>query len=79
MFQNRKKPIRKQLVLLFAIFVFVFFTGCTKEAWYEGMKESQRQDCNKIDDFLMRQQCLEKLDNMSYDQYKKERDAVINN
>ncbi|MCB9480732.1 MAG: hypothetical protein H6680_02745 [Desulfobacteraceae bacterium] len=67
------------MFLLIAVFAFILFNGCTKEAWYEGMKETQRQDCYKIDDFLMRQQCLEQLDNMSYDQYKKEREAVINN
>lgn len=34
----------------------------------------QRQECYRIDGSMERQECLDRVDDMTYDQYKKERE-----
>lgn len=69
--------IKRFTFILLAVFICIFAQGCTSRQWFEGIKEAQRQDCYKIASPSERQKCLDKLDGMSYDQYKKEREAVL--
>jgi hypothetical protein len=60
-------------LLIFCIFLLI--QGCTYRAWYEGLQEKQRQDCyqNRSQD----QNCLDSVNGVTYDQYKKEREDMI--
>lgn len=50
--------------------------GCTYRAWYEGFKETERQECYKIVNQMERQQCLDRADSITYDEYKKAREDL---
>ncbi len=69
--------MKKSLTLLLVFFIFCIFQGCTSREWFEGLKGIQRQDCYKIESPTERQECLDKVDGQSYDQYKKDREAVV--
>jgi len=58
-------------------FMMVLFCvqGCTYRAWYEGIHESQRQDCYEYSE-PERSKCLERM-NQTYDEYMKEREETI--
>lgn len=47
--------------------------GCTNRAWYEGFQERQRQECfkNRGQDEI--QQCLDRVNSTTYDEYMKAR------
>jgi len=45
--------------------------GCTCRAWYDGFNERERQECYKRPNHDDIQACLDQLNNMSHDQYKK--------
>ena len=48
--------------------------GCTYQAWYEGLREHQRQECLKhISDDVV-QRCLDNIENMTYEQYLRSRE-----
>jgi hypothetical protein len=48
--------------------------GCSYRAWHEGFRERQRQECYKLPSQDAMRKCLDKVDNMTYDQYKKARE-----
>lgn len=52
-------------------------SGCTYQAWFEGFKERQRQECYKHvnDDDIQR--CLENVEEMSYEEYKRSRSDTL--
>ena len=60
---------------MFFAYVFFGFSGCTYRAWYEGFRELERQNCYKIASPREQKECLEKFDEASYDQYKREREV----
>ena len=68
---------KKLLTLLLAGCVCFSFQGCTYKAWYEGFKEGQRQDCNKIESPSERQECIERVNSRTYEEYKKTQDDSI--
>ena len=60
--------------LLLIPFAFSMFTisGCASQTWYEGVKESAKNNCRmqppgEVD------RCLEKVNNKSYEEYEKDR------
>jgi hypothetical protein len=67
---------KKLLALIFLAFIYIYFSGCSYRAWYEGFRETERQNCYKIENSIERQQCLDRVDEMSYDQYQKEREKA---
>jgi len=69
--------INKLLTLFFFGCVCIVCQGCTYRAWYEGFQESARQECYKIENQTERQQCIDKVDGVTYDQYKKAREDSI--
>lgn len=62
------------LTLFVFISVVITFSGCSSRAWYEGLRNIERQNCYKIERTTERLECLEKVDDISYDQYQKERE-----
>ena len=66
-------------ILLVFVCVCAETYGCTYRAWHEGFRESQRQKCYKLPSDDAMQQCLNKVDKMTYDQYKKARKELNNN
>jgi hypothetical protein len=66
------------LANLLLAYVFMSFSGCSYRAWYEGFREAERQNCYKIESAAERQECLDRVDETSYDQYQKEREGSQN-
>lgn len=65
-----------KISLLPALVISVYFMiqGCTYQAWFEGLREQQRQECHKhISDDVV-QRCLENVGNMTYEEYLKSRE-----
>ena len=48
--------------------------GCTTQAWYEGMKQSAVNNCDKQPPGA-REECLSRVNQKSYNDYEKERAA----
>jgi len=65
---------KKVSTVLLALCLWLFAIGCTSRAWYEGMRERQRQDCYKYQSRDEIQRCLDRVNTMSYDEYKRERE-----
>lgn len=66
----------KNLLTLFIVgCVCIVSQGCTYRAWFEGFKENQRQDCYKHMSQSDIQECLDRVNSMTYDQYMKERES----
>ncbi len=59
---------------IFIVALFIIFSGCPSRAWYEGYREAERQNCYKIESPTERQECLDRVNETSYDQYKKDRE-----
>lgn len=57
-------------LLLFLVIVAIGIQGCTYRAWYEGFKNRERQTCYKHSSQDDIEACLERVEKMSYDQYK---------
>lgn len=51
-------------------------TGCTRQAWYEGFKSQQRLQCDQLTQDYERQRCLERVNGMTYDQYRRQTEAL---
>ena len=77
---DRKR--RSALKITFALLVFVSgcatLPGCTSRAWYEGLRNIERQNCHRMASTTERLECLEREDDMSYERYRKEREAAQN-
>jgi hypothetical protein len=64
----------KAITLVTSLALLAPLTACTDRQMYETMQASRRNDCQKYDDET-RARCLEGA-NMSYKQYRLERDKV---
>ena len=53
--------------------------GCSQQAWYEGFRESERQKCYESLSQSAVQQCMDNVNRLSYPQYQKEREGLIQN
>jgi hypothetical protein len=63
---------------LFVMSLCLAVQGCTYQAWYTGFQEQQRQQCYKnAVNFSETQQCIDRVNNTSYDQYKAQREQAI--
>lgn len=60
------------------VLALLFSQGCTRQAWYEGFKERERQRCLSYINQDEVQSCLDNIQNMSYEQYKKSREKKSN-
>ena len=52
--------------------------GCSYQAWYTGLQEQQRQQCYQGSmNSAERQQCLDRVNSTTYDQYDLQRKENI--
>jgi hypothetical protein len=51
---------------------FIACQGCTYQAWYDALKDRQRLDCQNLPGVRERQDCLDRVNSQTYDQYKEE-------
>jgi len=65
-------------VFLYCIAVSMMLSAqaCTQRAWYEGVKQSHRNECNKAPP-SEREECLRSTDSDSYDEYQRKRQEEI--
>lgn len=64
--------MKAYIILIFFTLVFTNIAGCSSRAWYEGLRETERQNCYKKKNSTETLECLNKVNDMSYDQYQKE-------
>lgn len=57
--------------LLFCLLV----AGCSRQAWYEGVRDARRQNCYELPAGEV-QDCLERVDRVGYEQYRREREEM---
>ena len=62
----------KKLYYYFAILVAVSVQACTQRTWYESVKQSHRNECNKAPP-SEREECLKATTGDSYDEYQRKR------
>ncbi len=62
----------RKIIFCLAIIGVMCTVGCTERAWYEGAKQSQRNECYKAPPSA-REECLKTLDSESYDEYQRTR------
>ena len=65
--------INRLLTLLLIGSVCFVIQSCTYQAWFEGFKAQQRHDCYRYASQEERQECLDKVNSMTYEQYMKTR------
>lgn len=64
------------LIRLMTGIIAVFLAGCTSQGWYEGFRIQQQRECNRYPQQYEVQRCLEKMNNMTYDEYRQQRDKI---
>jgi hypothetical protein len=75
-FDSPKAMPRHFLMILLAILIALGAAACTPRAWYEGAKQSQRQECYKAPP-AAREECLKALDSETYDEYRRNREEQL--
>jgi len=55
------------VVLVGVVGFFVGIQGCTRQAWFEGTKARERQECHKLLSDHDIQQCLERVNSTKID------------
>ncbi len=55
------KTVMRFTVLLAVLGCSLLCQGCTRQAWFEGMKARERQECDKLVNDHDIQQCLERV------------------
>jgi hypothetical protein len=58
--------------------ILIACQGCSCRAWYDGLKEVQRLECQKLPGARERQECLDRVNSLTYDQYSSEREKREN-
>jgi hypothetical protein len=59
-----------------AVVAALAFSGCSTRNWFEGTRESARQQCQATPDASAGQECVERINRGSYEQYEKEREGL---
>jgi len=62
--------------LLLAACAGLLVQGCTYQAWYEGFRERQRQECYQERGRSEMEKCLERVNSLTYEEYVKGRDGA---
>jgi hypothetical protein len=66
------------MLRLLVISLLLAAQGCTYQSWYIGFQEQQRQQCYKNSvNPSETQQCIDRVNNTSYGQYKAQREQAI--
>lgn len=69
-------PLMRNYFCCIAVLAAITASACTQQAWYEGIKQSQRQECYKAPPGE-REECLKALEGESYDEYRRERQKLM--
>lgn len=64
--------MKKNYLRYIAILAVATLSACAQQAWYEGIKQNQRQDCYKSPPGE-REECLRRVGDKSYDDYRREK------
>ena len=72
-----KMPVASRLRLL-ALCLPLVVQGCSYQGWYTGLQEQQRRQCyrEKVNTLEV-QQCLDRINGTTYDQYKAQREEAL--
>ena len=63
-------------VAVVSLISIIFLTGCTTQSWYEGFQMQQRNQCSRYPQQYEVQRCLERVNGLTYDQYKYQQDEL---
>ncbi len=64
-------------VYLFCITLLVFFlSSCAQEGFYNSQQKNLKQECEKLS-LPQYEQCLSDLDDRSYEEYRRERERLL--
>jgi hypothetical protein len=66
----------KKIAHCLAALIALGGSACTERAWYEGAKQSQRNQCYKQPPGA-REECLKALDSENYDEYQRTRNEEL--
>lgn len=64
-----------RLPVLCAVLTLPLLSACTTQAWYDGLRQAQRDQCQHAPSADERQACLARNNAPSYDRYEKERNG----
>ena len=67
-------PIRYVSILLSVASATLLISGCSTQAWYEGMRTGAENECDRQPPGAL-EQCQSRLNKKTYDDYEKERSA----
>jgi hypothetical protein len=67
----------KRIVYFVAVLMVISVQACSQRLWYEGLKQSHRNECNK-EPPSAREECLRETTSDSYDEYQRKRQEEIN-
>lgn len=65
-------PIRYVSILLFVASATLLISGCSTQAWYEGLKSGAENECDKQPPGAL-EQCQSRVNRKTYEDYEKER------
>ena len=57
------------------LLLLLLVAGCTNQQVYNGAREANRQECQKLQQGEM-QRCLQRLD-VNYDEYQRQREELL--
>ncbi|BAV33646.1 hypothetical protein SCL_1335 [Sulfuricaulis limicola] len=66
----------REIIVCLAVVGALSAAGCTERAWYEGTKQSQRNECYKMPPSA-REECLKALESEGYDEYQRQRQEEL--
>lgn len=61
----------KIYLLFLGIFISMMLLGCTKQAWFEGLKNREKQECYKYPSDSDVKNCLDQIDGVTIDDGRK--------
>ena len=69
---NQTTPFRIVVIVLGAC-LFMVAHGCTKQAWFAGLKNRERQECSKNPSDSDVRKCLDQVDATAIDEGRQEK------
>lgn len=68
---------KQTTLFIWLVLLIATISGCTTQAWYEGIKQGAENNCRKQPSSES-ERCLESLNKKTYETYEKERAGQIN-
>jgi hypothetical protein len=62
-------------IAMMAAVVVPLVAGCSYQAWYEGVRDTRRQDCYHLPPGEV-QPCLDEVERVDYQRYRREREEA---